>query len=110
MFAELVLGGRECAGPSLFQSWQQLPALPAKHVFSDEPSRAPQAVKERLHRATEVAVVAMLQALIREPIQTRQAADACVRFCQRYRASHVTGDHLLDPLWAKVVTNNQHAL
>ena len=69
-----------------------------------------QAVKERLYRETEVAVFAMLEALIREPIQMRQTAYACVRVVQRYGASHVVRDDLLDPLWAKFFTHRGNAL
>jgi hypothetical protein len=78
--------------------------------FSSEALCALQAVKERCYRETEVAVRLMLQALIREPIQSRQTANACVRIVERYRASHVVRDDLLDPLRAKIVTDKEHAL
>ena len=52
----------------------------------------------------------MLAALIREPIQTRQAANARVRVVERYGASYVVRDDLLDPLGANIVTDNENAL
>ena len=74
------------------------------------PSRALQAVKKCLHRETEVAVGVMLPALLREPIETRQAAQACVRRGQRYRASHVDSGDLLDPLGVKLLTGSENPL
>ena len=87
-----------------------MPILTSPQVVSDEPSRALQAVKERLYRQTEVAVRVMLAALIREPIQTRQTANACIRVVERYGTSHVVRDDLLDPLWAKFLTDSENAL
>src|SRR6266436_7159036 len=86
------------------------PTLDSQQVVAEKSSRTLQAFEERLYRETEVAVCPMLEALICESIQLRQSANACVRVTERYRASDVVRDDLLDPLLAKFLMHSVNAL